>query len=88
MMYWGGGWNAAGGWIMGIGMIAFVALIVVGIYLLVRASGPSSSVAGWVNNSAPAPRSSALDVLDARYARGEIDRDEYLARRQDMLGRS
>jgi hypothetical protein len=29
---------------------------------------------------------SALDELDHRYARGEIERDEYLRRRSDILG--
>lgn len=30
-------------------------------------------------------RSSALDLLDTRYARGEIDREDYLQRRRDVL---
>lgn len=28
----------------------------------------------------------ALDILEARYARGEIGRDEYLKRRADLTG--
>lgn len=30
---------------------------------------------------------SALEHLDARYARGEIDRDEYLQRKKDIMER-
>jgi putative membrane protein len=30
----------------------------------------------------------ARDILDERYARGEIDREEYLRRRDYMAGRS
>lgn len=30
------------------------------------------------------PRRSAMDELDLRYARGEIDRDAYLDRREDL----
>ena len=31
-------------------------------------------------------RSAGLDLLDQRYARGEINRDEYLQKRADVLG--
>ncbi|MBU2602396.1 MAG: SHOCT domain-containing protein [Actinobacteria bacterium] len=34
------------------------------------------------------PRSGALGILGERYARGEIDRDEYLARKADLAGRA
>ncbi len=33
-----------------------------------------------------ARRSPALEVLEERYARGEINRDEYLQKKQDILG--
>ena len=32
-------------------------------------------------------RSPGLDVLEERYARGEINRDEYLQKKKDILGR-
>ena len=36
----------------------------------------------------PGPSSSSLHVLDERYARGEINREEYLQKKQDILAAS
>lgn len=87
MMGYGPDWGMMGGWGGGtwwgpFGMIIwllFLALIIVGIVWLVRAmvrpgEGPPR-LAG---------RSSGLDILEQRYARGEINRDEYLQKKQDI----
>jgi len=73
--YWGGGW----GWgqmIFGpLMMIVFVAAIVVIAVLAVR----------WLGGGgAPPEQPTALDILAARYARGEIDREEYQQKKQDL----
>ena len=36
--------------------------------------------------ASPAARSEALAILEARYARGEIQREEYLQKKQDLGG--
>lgn len=60
-------------WPVGVALhLAFWVLVIGGIVWLVR-RGPRWQVAGPVRRS--------LDVLGKRYARGEIDQDEYLQRR-------
>jgi putative membrane protein len=71
-IWWGGGW----GLIEFLLMIAFWTLVVVIIVGLVRGRG-----------GAPPGGSSALGVLEERYARGEIDREEFLERRSVLTGR-
>jgi putative membrane protein len=69
-------------------MLAVLALIVVGIILLLRGfSGQQHAGSVWTQAppTGPAPKS-ALQVLEERYARGEIDREEFLQRKQDLLG--
>jgi putative membrane protein len=91
MMY---GWDGGGGGILMILLMAlFVAAIVVGIVLLVRGStasrGPAeSSQTAAPTAPSPPPKSGALQLLEERYARGEIQREEFMQRRQDLLGGS
>lgn len=76
-MMWGWGW---GGWFfMGLMMVVFWGLIVFGAIALFRSwdRGPNN----------PAPREDgdqARRILDERFARGEIDAEEY-AKRRDVL---
>ncbi len=79
---WGGGtmhpmWGWWGFW--GVGMLLFMflfwALVVVAIVLGIR----------WlVRQGRPEISDSALDVLRQRYARGEINREEFEAKRKDL----
>lgn len=60
-------------WPLGVAVhLAFWALVIGGIVWIVRRGG-------WWRPAATRHRS--VDVLSERYARGEIDRDEYLHRR-------
>lgn len=87
MHNWGGSWGVGNWLVMGFGMLVFWALVVAGIAWLMR------SAITWRGGGAPsAPLEatarttpSARDLLDERYARGEIGDDEYRTRR-DILG--
>ena len=82
-------WHTEGEWMMAIGIIVVVLVIAVGVYLVVRAtSGRSGGLGARSIGTSARPDESALDVLDSRYARGEIEREDYLIRRNDLLGHS
>lgn len=72
MMGWyhdGMGW---GGWIvMTLAMVAFWALVVFAVLTLFRTERPGES---------NPDRRDPMQILDERFARGEIDEDEYRAR--------
>lgn len=73
-MMWGDGWWGFG---MGLVWLVFLGLIVVGIVLATRGSSDREE-------RGPGGRS-ALDLLDERFARGEIDREEYEERKRVLL---
>lgn len=68
------------GWGMGIGMISMVlfwALVILGIVVLVK------WIAGGSSMSNPSAKN-ALDILKERYARGEIDKQEFEEKKRDL----
>jgi len=81
MMDWGGGWY---GMILGpLFMLLVLAVVIAVAVLLVRGlAGPGHPI----QPSQPAPPScTPLDILRERYARGEIDTQEFEERRR-VLG--
>ncbi len=96
MWGYGNGWGDAWGVIMIIVMLAVVALVVVGVVYLIRGvsrpsgAGHEATVPQYGQSPPPGPSpggtSRALEIPEERYARGEIDRDEFLRRRQDIVG--
>lgn len=69
----------SGGWIMGpLMMLIFFALLVGAVVLIVRLIGGSS---GGVRDRQP---DRSLEILRERFARGEIDAEEFDARRKTL----
>ncbi len=82
-----GGWGMMGpgmmggfgwGWLMPIFFVIFWGLVIWGIVALVR--GLSGS-----GGSDPSTTDSALEVLKRRYARGEINKEEYEGKKKDLV---
>ncbi|MCL4536281.1 MAG: SHOCT domain-containing protein [Nitrospirae bacterium] len=76
---WGDGMYGYGmgwGWFGPILMIVFWGLVILGIVYLVKA------IAG--RGAASSKEETPLDILKKRYARGEIDAEEFARRRKDL----
>ena len=74
MMWDWNGWMWGWPLLHGLWSLIYLALIVVVIVVIIRAVGRTGQ------------RSSALTLLEERYAKGEIDRNEYLEKKKDLGG--
>lgn len=80
-MWWhGANWMFGWGWMPGFGLmsILFWVLLAALIVAIVRSSKQRPQ------GEAPRERSAGLDLLEQRYAKGEIQRDEFLQKKQDL----
>ncbi len=76
---WGGEWSWGGMFLGPVFGVLFIAAIAIAVVLVVRALGGGSAARGGAGRS-------ALDILDKRFARGEIDREDYEERKRVLSG--
>ena len=88
--WWGYGssWEA---WVMMVFMVLLVVAVVAAVIYLVRSAASRGTAAPVPHASSPAAAhgpqqviESPQDILKRRYAAGDIDRDEYLQKLEDL----
>jgi putative membrane protein len=73
------GWGCGSGWPWPIMMFVFWIVVIVGVVFLVRWLVLSAS-----KGRGPSQEESSLDILKKRYAKGEINKDEYEKIKKDI----
>ena len=70
------GWGPGFGWVFMILMILFWGVIILGIVALVK----------WLSTGTnrPRPAKTAFEILEERYARGEIEQEEFEQKKRDL----
>jgi putative membrane protein len=82
-MMWG--YDFGWGWfLMSIGMVLWIALLVVLVWAVIRWLERKTSTSGPQETSIPSSGLSALEILQQRYARGEIDTATFEQMREQL----
>jgi putative membrane protein len=81
---WDGWWSMCGNWGMWgigmmVGMLAFWGLVIAGVVVGIR-----WLVTQGTSRGGAAPSDGALEILRNRYARGEINKEEFDAKTRDL----
>ncbi len=74
----GHGWGMGWGWIIGIGILVLVVWLIVKV--INQSNRPPTGGTGGGSSE-----KSALDILKDRYAKGEIDKEEFEERKKDLM---
>lgn len=72
-----GGWGMGFGWIF---MLLFWALLILGVAALAK------WLLGASSRKQTSPPKTGMEILEQRYARGEIGRDEFEQKKRDLQG--
>lgn len=72
-----GSWGFGFGWIF---MLLFLGVAIAGVLAIVK------WLTSTTDSSSDRPGTTALQILEERYARGEIEREEFEQKRSDLLG--
>lgn len=75
------GWGYGMGWFGTVIMVAFWVAVIVGIIFLIRWLVISTGTGGHAVKSEDSP----LEILKRRYARGEINKQEFEEKKKDLL---
>lgn len=83
-MLWGYGFSWGGMFLMLLGMVLWIALLVILVWAVIRWLDRRTNLPGSPGSGTPVNQPSALEILKQRYARGEIDTPTYEQMRERL----